>query len=145
MRRAGHVTRTGRYSVSTRRATTPLALMADFAQGLDASKLILAETVRSSNFSATFVVTSAPALVAALIHHQPFHCPSVQLSPLSLWSIRTREPRCSPSLTSSGKFIFSLLTFIHTERTTLCSSRVIYRPPLSSTSSGSPRTTRPWS
>jgi hypothetical protein len=34
-----------------------LALMADFAQGLDASKLILAETVRFSNSSAVFVVT----------------------------------------------------------------------------------------
>ena len=47
--------------------------MADFAQGLDASKLILAETVRLSNFSAGFVVThlNAPALIAALIHRQP--------------------------------------------------------------------------
>jgi hypothetical protein len=40
-----------------RQQSDGLTLMADFAQGLDASKLILAETVRLSNSSAGFVST----------------------------------------------------------------------------------------
>jgi hypothetical protein len=111
VRRAGHVTKTVvkcPRPPQVGQSLHGLALMADFAQGLDASKLILAETVRFSNSSAIFVVNSAPALIAALIHHKSIHCPSVQLPPLSFWSICTREPRGGPSLTSSGKSIFSL-------------------------------------
>jgi hypothetical protein len=87
---------------------------------------------------AVFVVhpSSQHTHIAALLHHQPIHCPSVQLSPLSLWSICTREPRSSPSLTSSGKFIFFQLTSIYTERAN-DSLRVIWVPPLYSTSYGS--------
>ena len=49
-----HRPREGRYQPlyqlrSRAAAPRPLILMADFAQGLDASKLILAETVRLSN------------------------------------------------------------------------------------------------
>ena len=98
-----------------------LTPMADFAQGLDASKLILAETVRF--FSNSCGDCSSPRLshthtytvrthIGALLHHQPILCSSVQLSPFSLWSICTREPRSSPSLTSIGKFL-SLSTDLH--------------------------------
>ena len=40
-----------------RQQSDGLTLMADFAQGLDAAKLILAETVRRSKYSASFVAT----------------------------------------------------------------------------------------
>lgn len=92
-----------------------LILMADFAQGLDASKLILAETVRFSNscgyLCSSPQLTRTHAHIAALLHHHPIHCPCVQLSPLSLWLICAREPRSSPPLTSSGKFHLLLTDF----------------------------------
>jgi len=55
--------------------------------------------------------------IAALLHHHPIRCASLQLSPLSLWTICTREPRSGSTLTSSGKFIFSQLTSTYTEQT----------------------------
>jgi hypothetical protein len=88
--------------------------MADFAQGLDASKLILAETVRPFQLCG---ICGSPQLththhIAALLRHQPIHSPSIQFPPLSLWYICAREPRSGPSLTPNGMLFFSSPTFI---------------------------------
>ena len=77
----------------SRRPVLGFILMADFAQGLDASKMILAETVRFSNFCGYLWFTPANIPIWYDTHAHPYSC-SLSSSPHTL-PLRTTFPSFS--------------------------------------------------
>jgi hypothetical protein len=118
--------------------------MADFAQGLDASKLILAETVRIFQLSAVFVVHPSSHTHTQMLSFiiSPYSAPPYNF-PLFLFGLYVQESQeAAPRLLQLASIIFSQLTsFILNERTN-DSLRVIWVAPLYSTSYGSFKTTK---
>lgn len=84
------------------RPAGPFILMADFAQGLDASKLILVEAVRSHLYDSRDHCNSL-ALIGTLLRRQPIQRPYVQPARFSFWIICSRESGSLPSFASSCK------------------------------------------